>query len=230
MPYVVGAGSFESLRVGAVIALKPISLAKTRMSATAPELRSRLALAMALDVAAALSSHIADLVVVSNEPRLDNYLRQAGLIARVIDDPAPSGSNHGPHSGLNAALAHGAAFLGCDLTVAVVADLPCLRSVDVAAVIDVASGDTTPQRWFCPDLSRTGTTMLMARRTDLQPLFEGASASRHKRSGATELTLPTRARLDVDTAHDLGAAAALGLGPATRELVVKYPSIGGFTK
>lgn len=229
MRYVCGADSFESLRVGAVIALKPVSLAKTRMSGTAAEWRSRLALAMALDVAAALSSHIADLVLVSSEPRLAYHLRQAGLAARVIDDPDPPGRNHGPNSGLNAALAHGAAFLGCDLTVAAVADLPCLRSVDVAAVLDLASGDTSPQRWFCPDLSRTGTTLLMARRTDLQPMFEGASALRHRRSGATAMRLPETARLDVDTADDLGAATALGLGPATRDVVAAYPPTGVFT-
>jgi 2-phospho-L-lactate guanylyltransferase len=75
------------------------------------------------------------------------------------------------------------------------------------------------------DTSGVGTTMLAARGTDLEPRFQGASAAAHLASGAVPLTddqlggpVPD-ARRDVDTESDLGDAARLGLGPATRALL-----------
>jgi len=56
--------------------------------------------------------------------------------------------------------------------------------------------------------------------TDLRPHFGPGSAEAHLRSGARPLagTWPGLVR-DVDTAADLRAALALGLGPGTTALV-----------
>lgn len=218
--------------IAAVIALKPVKLAKTRLSSTSAELRSRLALAMAFDVISALSVTISRIIVVSNEPHLESQLRRVGLAAHVVADPPPPGSTSGLASGLNHGLAHGAAIADSDITVAAVADLPCLRSADVASVLETATTGLdgtgppgfaqTPGRWFCPDLSGTGTTLLVARHTRLRPLFEGASAIRHRQSGALELVLGETARRDVDTAADLREASALTLGQHTAELLTEF--------
>lgn len=217
----------DGLSIAAVIALKPVLLAKTRLSGASGELRSRLALAMALDVTRALSAAIPNVIVVSDEPQLGPHLLRVGITARVLADPTTSGGT----TGLNEALEHGAAIADSDIVVAAVADLPCLRSADVAIVLEEVVSTThsgnprrsprAPRRWFCPDLSETGTTMLVARCTRLRPMFEGASATRHQRSGALKLTLPATARRDVDTPADLRSAADLGLGPHTSELLAK---------
>lgn len=212
----------------AVIALKPMSHAKTRFANAPPQLRSALALAMALDVVAALSAQVERVIIVSEELNLERQLHRAGLMAHVVADPDESAVGVGATSGLNRALAHGAALANADTTVAAVADLPCLRTADVATALAsiVADHDRTdrplaprPGRWFCPDLPGTGTTLLIARHARLNPLFEGGSAQRHRQSGAMELTLPDTARRDVDTTSDLDAAKLLGLGPHTSEIV-----------
>jgi 2-phospho-L-lactate guanylyltransferase len=129
-------------------------------------------------------------------------------------------------TGMNTALSHGSSWLvrqrSCSAVLASVGDLPALRSESVRRVL-AASADQP--RSFLADASGVGTTMLVARATDLQPHFQGASAAAHARSGAVALTadrlgdaLPD-ARTDVDTEADLVSALPLGLGPATSALI-----------
>ena len=106
---------------------------------------------------------------------------------------------------------------------ACVGDLPALRPGSVATVL---AGAAAYERAYVPDATGIGTTMLLAAAgVALGPHFQGRSAAAHHSSGATPLTderlgaaVPD-ARRDVDTEVDLGDAAGLGLGPATRALL-----------
>lgn len=69
------------------------------------------------------------------------------------------------------------------------------------------------------DHAGTGTAALLVRdpQAPLDPRFGAGSARRHVAAGAVALAGAWPGlRLDVDTAEDLAAAAALGTGPATR--------------
>ncbi|MCC5478472.1 2-phospho-L-lactate guanylyltransferase [Streptomyces sp. NPDC059680] len=195
-----------------VIPLKPLSRAKSRLSDTAGDgVRPGLALAFAQDtVAAALScTAVADVAVVTDDERAAREL--AALGARIVPDT--------PGSGLNAALAHGAAVVRemrpRTPVAALNADLPALRPAELAVVLGAAAEFS---RAFLADAAGLGTTLLAALPDgELQPEFGIDSRSRHRGSGAEELRLAgvDSVRQDVDTGDDLRAALALGVGPYT---------------
>ena len=207
----------EGRRVGAVVALKPLELAKSRLIGLADALRQRLAWTMAVDTLAALSAAVDHVVVVGEQPALQSRLRRAGLNVDVLGEPVPLG--------MNGALRLGAEALrdrGCSVVLACVGDLPALRRVSVERVLTSAQGQP---RCFLADVSGVGTTMLVAQDTALEPRFQGASAAAHRESGAVPLTdqmlvtpVPD-ARRDVDTEADLTEASRLGLGVATAALL-----------
>jgi 2-phospho-L-lactate guanylyltransferase len=97
---------------------------------------------------------------------------------------------------------------------AMCADLPSLRAEDLTAALRHGEDG----RWFVGDADGTGTTLLVAAPgVGLDPRFGPGSAAAHESSGA--IAVPGRLaslRRDVDTAADLDAALALGVGPATR--------------
>ncbi|MFD9909304.1 2-phospho-L-lactate guanylyltransferase [Streptomyces sp. NPDC059063] len=195
-----------------VIPLKPLARAKSRLiPAAGDELRPALALAFAQDtVAAALAcAAVRDVVVITDDARASRAL--AALGARTAPDT--------PRSGLNAALAHGAAFIRGSRPQAPVAalnaDLPALRPRELTRVLD---GAAEFPRSFLPDAAGIGTTLLTAAPdTELLPQFGTDSRARHTASGAVELALTGvgSVRQDVDTGDDLRAALALGVGPRT---------------
>ncbi|MFG2649561.1 2-phospho-L-lactate guanylyltransferase [Streptomyces sp. NPDC048436] len=195
-----------------VIPLKPLERAKSRLTATTGDtLRPGLALAFAQDtVAAALACPaVRDVVVVTDDGLAGREL--AALGARMVGDE--------PAGGLNAALAHGAAAVRAErpetAVAALNADLPALRPLELARVLDSAAQFP---RAFLPDAAGIGTTLLSAAPgMELRPAFGTASRSRHAASGAVELPLGGVAsvRQDVDTGDDLRAALALGVGPRT---------------
>ncbi|MFI1725002.1 2-phospho-L-lactate guanylyltransferase [Streptomyces sp. NPDC020489] len=195
-----------------VIPLKPLARAKSRLSDTADDgLRPGLALAFAQDtVAAALASPaVRDVAVVTDDALAAREL--AALGARIVPDE--------PLGGLNAALAYGAAAVRAahpeSAVAALNADLPALRPLELARVLDAA---TEFPRAFLPDAAAIGTTLLAAGKgQELRPAFGTDSRARHRGSGAAELSLPgvDSVRQDVDTAEDLRAALALGVGPRT---------------
>ncbi|WSQ12038.1 2-phospho-L-lactate guanylyltransferase [Streptomyces sp. NBC_01231] len=195
-----------------VIPVKPLARAKSRLSDTAADgLRPGLALAFAQDtVAAALACPaVKDVAVVTDDPLAGRELGALG--ARIVSDE--------PHGGLNAALAHAAAVVRAtrpeSAVAALNADLPALRPLELARVLDAA---TEFPRAFLPDAAAIGTTLLTAREgVELQPAFGTDSRARHRASGAEELVLDTvdSVRQDVDTGADLRAALALGVGPRT---------------
>ncbi|MCD9144116.1 2-phospho-L-lactate guanylyltransferase [Streptomyces albireticuli] len=196
-----------------VVPLKPLALAKSRLAAgTGPAPRPALALAFALDtVAAALACRtVGDVVVVTDDPVAGARLEALG--ARIAPEPPGAG-------GLNGALAHGARLVrerAPRTAVATLnADLPALRPVELGRVLDSA---TEFPRAFLADAAGIGTTLLAAAPgMELAPAFEGRSRARHRASGAHEIELigVDSVRRDVDTAEDLRAALALGVGPRT---------------
>ncbi|MEU5957650.1 2-phospho-L-lactate guanylyltransferase [Streptomyces sp. NPDC047525] len=195
-----------------VIPLKPLERAKSRLTATTGDtLRPGLALAFAQDtVAAALACPaVRDVVVVTDDGLAGREL--AALGARIVRDE--------PAGGLNAALAHGTAAVRTgrpqSAVAALNADLPALRPMELARVLDRAAAFP---RSFLADAAGIGTTLLSAAPgSELRPAFGAASRSRHAASGAVELPLEGvgSVRQDVDTGDDLRAALALGVGPRT---------------
>jgi 2-phospho-L-lactate guanylyltransferase len=94
------------------------------------------------------------------------------------------------------------------------ADLPAVRASDISLAL--ASAPDT--RWFVPDRSGVGTTMLGAPAgSELRPAFGSGSGAAHLASGAVEVGCRelARLRLDVDTVTDLTAAVELGVGRQT---------------
>ncbi|BCM69719.1 MULTISPECIES: 2-phospho-L-lactate guanylyltransferase [Streptomyces] len=195
-----------------VIPLKPLTRAKSRLADTADEgVRPGLALAFAQDtVGAALACPaVSGVAVVTDDETAGREL--AALGARIVPDT--------PRSGLNAALAHGAAVVrslrpGTPVA-ALNADLPALRSPELSRVLAAAAEFP---RAFLADAAGRGTTLLAAGADrELQPAFGIDSRARHRASGATELLLTgvDSVRQDVDTGDDLRAALALGVGRHT---------------
>ncbi|MFG2728795.1 2-phospho-L-lactate guanylyltransferase [Streptomyces canus] len=195
-----------------VIPLKPLARAKSRLSDTADDgVRPGLALAFAQDtVAAALACPaVGDVVVVTDDALAGREL--AALGARIVPDE--------PRGGLNAALWHAAAVVRStrpeSALAALNADLPALRPLELARVLDAAAEFP---RAFLADAATIGTTLLAAREdAELRPTFGPDSRARHRASGAAELPLTgvDSVRQDVDTGEDLRAALALGVGPRT---------------
>lgn len=219
-------GAVGPERRGAVVAVKDLSRAKTRLTSLSPALRGRLAALMAVTVTRALTEVVDRVVVVTTAPGIGPLLAAHGLRVPVVPDP---------RAGLNAAFAAGEQALrreGCSLLVACMADLPAVTTAALADVLDRCTGTG---RWFVRDDVGTGTTLLAARGLPLDPRFGPGSAAQHAASGATELEAQPGVRLDVDEPPDLARAAALGLGePALALLgehetgVVIGPAEGGW--
>ncbi|MFC5805629.1 2-phospho-L-lactate guanylyltransferase [Streptomyces formicae] len=207
-----------------VVPLKPLALAKSRLAgAGGGAMRPRFALAFAQDtVAAALSCPaVRGVAVVTDDPLAAAELTVLG--ARIVPDA--------PAAGLNAALAHGADAVRATCPGAAVAalnaDLPALRTAELAQVLAAASQFP---RAFLADSAGIGTTFLSAAPgVELRPAFGGRSRSRHLRSGAVEIAVEgaDSVRRDVDTADDLRDALALGVGPYTAARCASLPLPGG---
>jgi 2-phospho-L-lactate guanylyltransferase len=190
-------------------------LAKSRLVGAAdggvgnPRAHAALALALAMDTMAAArsASCVRRVLAVSSDPSVSAALTAEGF--EVAHDE--------PDAGLNPALRHGAQLLRRDdpsaRVAALQADLPALRPSE----LDAALRSAASRRAFCPDRQGTGTTLLVATPDgELDPRFGIGSATAHSDSGAVSLEGPWASlRCDVDTADDLAAAAALGLGPRT---------------
>ena len=209
-----------------VLPVKRLAVAKTRLGPPYAEQRRALALAFALDTAAAALACplVAAVQVVTSEPAAAAALRDLG--ADVTGDD--------PDAGLNPALAHGAALAAerrpGTAVGTLAADLPALRSGELAVALRAASAY---DRAMVRDAGGSGTTLLLARDpARLRPEFGPGSAARHLAGGAREIaadTLPSLRR-DVDTAADLDAALALGVGPWTSRAlpqpVARHPQAG----
>ncbi|HWE89323.1 MAG TPA: 2-phospho-L-lactate guanylyltransferase [Pseudonocardiaceae bacterium] len=214
--------------VDVVIPVKTLDQAKSRLRGAADggvggqAEHEALVLALVRDtaLAAAATANVRRVLVVTSDRTVAALLAEDGV--ESTDDP-PAGSRHtGSHAaGLNAAVAHGAAVLlrrdRRARVAALQADLPALRAEDLATALAEADG----RRAFCADRQGTGSTLLVAAPGGpLDPRFGVGSAAAHTSSGAVSIgaSLPSL-RCDVDTAEDLSAACALGLGRHTAALV-----------
>ena len=145
------------------------------------------------------------------------------LVIKDRDDDQPDTGVHvlvQSEPGLNNALREGAALAAArwpdDGVAALVGDLPALRPEDLDEALAAAAHHA---RAYVADAAGTGTTLLTAGPgTELLPEFGAGSAARHARTAAV-LPAGRGLRQDVDTTEDLAAAAAIGLGPATRATV-----------
>ncbi len=170
-------------------------------------------------VAALACSLVRDVVVVTDDVVAAAALSTLG--ARVVPDA--------PGAGLNAALAHGArsarTLRPAAAVAALNADLPALRTGELARVLDFASAFPNA---FLRDAAGIGTTFLAAASgAEFRPAFGGPSGARHLASGAVEIALPgvDSVRRDVDTGEDLRVALALGVGAHTARIAaVPAPS------
>ncbi len=203
--------------VDLVVPIKELDRAKSRLAAVvatwATADRRALVLALARDtLAAAVSADgVRRVLAVSSDPEAGAALRADGI--EVVPDA--------PAHGLNPALRYGASLLLAADPVtrvgALHADLPALRSAELAAAVALAL-TVGGGRAFCADRAGSGTTLLVAAPGGpLDPRFGPGSAAAHAASGAWRLTGTWPGlRCDVDTPDDLAEAVRLGLGPATR--------------
>ena len=199
-----------------VIAVKRLAAAKTRLSAQfSADAREELVLAMLLDTAAAATRVLgsAAVTVVTPDRAVTSAVADLGMLA--LADPTPPGHPDPLNNALRAAVAHITARGARPRNVVILqGDLPALRSSELADALDRAEAHP---RSFVADRHRTGTAALFAFGVPCEPHFGADSASRHRNSGAVELTGDWPGlRCDIDTSEDLAAAARIGLGPATR--------------
>ncbi|PSL58275.1 2-phospho-L-lactate guanylyltransferase [Saccharothrix carnea] len=193
--------------VDLVVPVKALERAKSRLVGHRLD-RPALALAFALDTIAAALPAVRRVLAVTSDPSVAAELRGLG----VESAPGPEGLNESLRFGFRLLRARDAgSVIG-----ALQADLPALRTADLAAALATARG-----RAFCPDRQGTGTTLLLSSPGgDLAPAFGVGSAAAHTASGAAPLLGPWPSlRHDVDTAEDLRLAADLGLGPRTAATV-----------
>ncbi|QBI52987.1 2-phospho-L-lactate guanylyltransferase [Streptomonospora litoralis] len=200
-----------------VVPVKRLERAKSRISGALGAARTDLALAVACDtvMAAVTAERVGAVFVVTEDEQAAEALAELG--ARVVGGE--------PGTGLNPALAHGAAVARdahpewgrCALS----ADLPALRSGELDGVLAQAHSAPTA---FLADAPGVGTTLYAARAgARFAPAFEGGSRRRHLAGGAAALDgadAPS-VRRDVDTAADLREAARLGVGPHTAKLLAR---------
>lgn len=215
-------GTPDRVALGAVVAIKPLGQAKSRLATVPGPLRRDLVLAMLLDTVRVLSGE-ARTVVVTAEPQLRHRLDDHGLAVEVIEEAEPTGLNQALRSGAEALQRQ-----GIRRVMAAVADLPALRAESLRAVINAASAYP---RSFLADADGIGTTMVIADGVDLDPRFGPGSAEAHQAGGAIPLldeaigfAVPD-ARRDVDTEDDLAEISRYDLGPQTRAVLNSWTRI-----
>jgi 2-phospho-L-lactate guanylyltransferase len=192
------------------VAVKPLNAAKSRLGGVlAPEQRSELAAAMALDVVCAVQGAVTvnRCLVVTADRRIAADARRFG--AEVLLEGVPMG--------LNSAFRLARDHVGSRPLAVLVADVPGVTSTAIDDVLRLVP-DQRPA--VVGDLEGTGTTMLAGLvGTTLRPRFGPASLRRHVVEGALDLSSRAAAGLR----HDVDD------WPALRELQ-RSATTGGFTR
>ncbi|GAB2984673.1 2-phospho-L-lactate guanylyltransferase [Saccharothrix stipae] len=193
--------------VDLVVPVKALERAKSRLVGTRLD-RPALALAFALDTIAAAIPAVRRVLAVTSDPAVVAELRALGVESLA----GPEGLNESLRFGFGVLRSRDAG----SVVGALQADLPALRTLELAAALAAARG-----RAFCADHQGTGTTLLLSSPGGpLTPSFGINSSTAHAASGAMALVGPWPSlRQDVDTAEDLRSAADLGLGPRTAAVV-----------
>lgn len=189
-----------------VVPLKASSRGKSRI-AVDPELRGRLAIAMALDTVAAAvdSDRVGSVLVVIEDPRDGDRLAELAGV-RIVRTAI---------AGLNAAITQGLAVAGPGPVAVLPADLPSLTSDELDLALGRAGRYPVA---VVADRQGTGTTLLAAvSATAMSPQYGADSLRRHRDSGAHELTIPAESglRRDVDRVGDLAGVT----GPRTVAII-----------
>lgn len=205
---------FGARRWIVVVPVKPPARGKTRLDVAGLD-RAALAHAIALDTleAATACELVAQVVVVTNDPAL---ARESAAI------PALRFVSEGDARGLDAAVATGISAVDPNDRMpraALLGDLPALRPADLADALRAAA---SVDRGVVADAEGTGSTLVTARAgVPWTSSFGEGSFARHLELGCTPLPVPDASTLrrDVDTAEQLDAARALGLGPRTGALL-----------
>jgi 2-phospho-L-lactate guanylyltransferase len=199
----------------AVIPVKRLGSAKTRLTSDQDPRRPELALAFARDVISAChdSAYVASVIVVTDDPDV------AALSLEAVICPEPSGG------GLNRAIEAGAALTEGPV-VALAGDLPCLTPAALDYLLDIAGEHGHS---VLSDTQGSGTAMLFSLDArNLRPKFGIRSRAAHVADGNIDLALDTPAairallagaRRDVDTPADLWDAIRLGVGLHTSEVL-----------
>lgn len=197
-------------RTVALIPLRDPGSGKSRLApALDREERAALAEAMLADVVLALTDDVDDVVLLASGSQAAAAGRALGLDVLLDDADAP---------GLNPALAGATRKLSPSSAriVVVVADLPCLRSTDVKAVL----ADEAPV--VVAPTADGGTAMLLRVPGEVITTAYGPdSAVRHlglaHDAGVTSQRIDRPGtELDVDTVRDLAELLAAPVGPSTR--------------
>lgn len=194
--------------------VKPSARAKSRLDVAGIS-RADLARAIALDTLAAATACalVAQVVVVTDDAAL---AREASAIPALRFVP------EGGARGLDAAVATGMTALDPQDRMpraVLLGDLPALRPEDLADGLRAAA---SVPRAVVADAEGTGSTLVTAGPgVEWASSFGDGSFARHLALGCRALQIPDASTLrrDVDTAEQLEAARALGLGPRTAALL-----------
>ena len=194
-----------------IIPVKPSGLGKSRLEVPGVD-RVALTRAIALDTiaAAAAADDVGRVVIVTDD---------GGLVIQAIDIPGLRFVTEGDAVGLNEAVAVGAATAEGMPRAALLGDLPSLRSADLSEALQSAA---SVDRGVVPDQEGTGSTLVTARAgVAWETAFGDDSFTRHVELGCTPLEIADASTLrrDVDTVEQLRAAAGLGLGRRTAQVL-----------
>lgn len=198
-----------------LVPLKSTARGKSRLDVP-PDLRRRLAIAMAADTVAAAARCGRVLVVVEDEA--DGHA--LGSIPRVrYHRTAASGQNESILAGL-AVVAEAGPAGDRDRVAVLPADLPGLQSAELRAVLERCA---THPFSVVADHQGIGTTLLAAvGRTNLRPRYGPDSFRRHQLLGAVPIQLTPGSGLswDIDTVADLDTV----VGPSTSAVLAGIPA------
>lgn len=205
----------DAPRCVVVVPVKPPAFGKSRLAGVGDDERRALAQAFALDTvqAAGATPGVDAVLVVTDDFRLAARVRTLGC------EVMPDGTTDDLNGTLVQAAAEVARRWPDAVPVALCADLPGLRPVELAGVLaeavrEVAAGRTA----FVRDHTGVGTTLYAAAAEAFAPAFGIASAARHDGAGAVEVGRGAASvRADVDDLDDLDAALRAGVGPHTTQ-------------
>lgn len=200
-----------------VVPVKPLALAKSRLSAFPDEQRRELAAAFAHDtVAAALSATgVAGVLVVTDDHVFAADIARAGCV--VIPDGVAEDLN----GTLRQAAAEAARRWPEARVAALCADLPALVPADLETALARAAEIDGPS--FVRDTGGSGTTLYASPYDAFAPSFGPDSAAAHVDAGASEITGPLSSlRQDVDDVGDLSRALLLGVGQHTSRVTGRH--------
>lgn len=202
-----------------VVPVKPPTIGKSRLQGPSDRERRELAEAFALDTVTAClqTAAVAQVLVATDDAAFSTRFAALGCAT------VPDGDTNGLNAALRQAVAEAQRRWPHLTPVALCADLPALRSDDLASALASADG---PGPFFVADAAGTGTTLYLASYDDFAPRFGVDSRRAHLASGASEIAgdLVTL-RHDVDDLGDLREALRLGVGAETDRLAATLADV-----